>query len=265
MTTPSFLQKTMAALIPIAVFGILLSCSDKPDQKGFAVTQPDSPTEDTVRGLSKDSLIFPTRPSNVLLTGIAKYRLATIYKVNFNKDKTTYIGSNDFHYNYEEIGETYGNQWHENYLPGIEAAYGYNMVNVSHFNTETGKQKNFFDRPVLIKTLYYPSYSRDTLNYQPVNRNFFMISVYDEDTNRDGFINTDDLRRFYSFEIGADNKSAIVPTDYSVFKSEYDPGNDWLYVFAKWDQNKNGKADDLEPINIFWIDLKNPERKGKEY
>lgn len=247
-----------------ALFG-LIGCGNKLEQKGFAVTSTVSEDENKIDGISKDSFTFPTRPSNVLLTGNSIYRLATIYKVNFNKDSTTFIGSNDFHYNYEDIGDTDGNQWNSNYLPGLEALYGYNLVNVSHFNSETQKQKFFFERPVLIKTLYYPTFSKDTLNYKPVSRDYFMISVYDEDTNKDGFINVNDLRRFYSFDINANNKKAIVPTNYSVYKSEYDPANDIVYIFAKLDENANGKVDELEPINIFWVDLKNPERTGRQY
>jgi hypothetical protein len=258
-------QRMIRTTFLLTVFCGLIGCGNKLEQKGFAVTPSTNEEETNDYGISKDSMIFPTRPSNVLLTGNPKYRLATIYKVNFNNDSTTFIGSNDFHYNYESIGETNGNQWNNNYLPGLETVYGYNLVNVSHFNIETQEKKNFFELPVLIKTLYYPSFSKDTLNYKPVNRNYFLISVYDEDTNKDGFINVNDLRRFYSFDINAESRKAIVPTDYSVYKSEYDPANDLVYIFAKLDENKNGIVDELESISIFWVDLKNPERTGKQY
>jgi hypothetical protein len=258
-------QRLIKTIFGLAICGGLMNCGNKVEQKGFSVTPIENDDETEDDGISKDALSFPTRPSSVLLTGIPQYRLATIYKVNFNKDSTTFIGSNDFHYNYESIGETHGNQWNNNYLPGLEAAYGYNLVNVSHFDTEAQKQKYFFETPVLIKTLYYPTFSKDTLNYKPINRNYFMISVYDEDTNKDGFININDLRRFYSFDINAGNKKAIVPKDYSIYQSEYDPANDLVYIFAKWDENKNGQADDAEPVNIFWVDLKNPERTGRQY
>ncbi|MEO7988529.1 MAG: hypothetical protein ABI663_03250 [Chryseolinea sp.] len=260
------MQRILKTLFLLTCFCALISCRNKLEQKGFPVASPtENEEQSTVDGISKDSLAFPTRPSNVLLTGNPLYRLTTIYKVNFNRDSTTFIGSNDFHFNYEGFGETDGNQWHNNYLPGLEAVYGYNLVNISHYDIETQKQKNFFEKPVLIKTLYYPSFSKDTLNYKPVNRNYFMISVYDEDTNKDGFINVHDLRRFYLFDIHAENKKAIIPTDYSAQKLEYDPANDFIYLFAKLDENKNGKIDELEQIHVFWIDLKNPERVGKQY
>ena len=41
--------------------------------------------------------------------------------------------------------------------------------------------------------------------------------------------------------------------------SEYDSDNDFMYVFAKFDQNENGQMELQEPTHIFWIDLKSPE------
>jgi hypothetical protein len=258
-------QRMIKTLLLPVILAALIGCRNKLEQKGFAVVQTPTEEVEKVDGISNDSLSFPTRPSNILLTGIPKCRLATIYKVNFNRDSTTFIGSNDFHYNYESIGESKGNQWNNNFLPGLEAAYGYNLVNISHFDIETQRQKYFFENPVLIKTLYYPAFSKDTLNFKPVNRNYFMISVYDEDTNKDSFINVNDLRRFYSFDSNADHKKAIIPVNCSAFKSEYDPANDFIYVFAKLDENNNGQIDELEPVHIFWVDLKNPERTGRQY
>jgi hypothetical protein len=255
------------SILVVVTLVCVASCKNKLEEKGFAVAPVSTENDEgtVIDGISKDSLDFPSRPGNILLTGIPKYRLTTVYKVNFNRDRTTFIGSNDFHYNYESIGEVNGNQWNQNFLPGLEAVYGYNLVNVSHYNIETQAQKYFFEKPVLIKTLYYPSFSKDTLNYKPVSRDYFMVSVYDEDTNKDGFIGVDDLRRFYSFDINADNKREIVPANYSVYKSEYDPENDLVYIFAKLDKNQNGKIEELEPINVFWVSLKNPQTTGKQY
>jgi hypothetical protein len=256
-----------ASLIVVA-FGMLSKCGNKVEEKGFAVSrtseEPDEAADDTPDGIS-NALLFPTRPSNVLLTGIPQYRLSTIYKVNYNRDSTSFIGSNDFHYSYDDQEENDGNAWHGHYLPGFAAAYGYNLVNVSHYDMQTQKAKNFFEKPVLIKTLYYPSFGKDTLNFKPVNRNFFMISVYDEDTNKDGYINIRDLRRFYHFDISAGSKRNLVPANYSVYKSEYDSANDLIYVFAKLDENANGRIEDREADHIFWIDLNNPEKTGRQY
>jgi hypothetical protein len=259
------LLKSIYFLISIL---IVTGCKqDKLEEKGFRIASHESAStkEKNVDGFSKDSLLFETRPSNVLLTGIPKYRLSTIYKVNYSDDQTSFIGDNEFYVNDKEIGRTNGNQWNYNYMPGLQAIHGYNLVNISHYNTETQTQKNFFEKPVLIKSFYYPSFSKDTLNYKPINRNYYLVSVYDEDTNKDGYINLKDLRRLYYFDIDSKNRLPLIPVNYSVVKSEYDPANDYMYVFAKLDSNKNGTSNDKEPVHIFWIDLNAPEKNGRQY
>lgn len=254
-------------LIIIILASILYSCNNNNEfkEKGFSISHNNTEEQNIEQNITKDSTIFETRPRSVILTSNPKIRLTTIYKVNYNKDQTSFIGSNSCHYNYSELGYTNGNQWNYNFLPGFEALYGYNLVNVSHFNTETKNSKNIFEKPVLIKTIYNPSFSNDTLNYKPVNRNYIMISVYDDDTNKDSFINLSDLRRLYYFDINAENKTPLVPLNYSVMKSEYDPGNDYMYVFAKQDTNNNGQVEDKEPIHIFLVDLNNPTATVKLY
>ena len=259
-----YINKILIALS----FGILVSCSNnKLDEKGFSVdnTQATEDNEDDkVEGINKDSVKIYTRPSNILLTGIANIRLATIYRVNLNKKNgTTFIGSNNYLRNGNESVEQ--DSWNGNIIPGLKGVYGYNLVNISHYDIITNKKKDFFPKPVLIKTLYYPTFSKDTLNNKIVRRNYCLISVYNDDTNKDGFINQKDLRRFYLFNSNGEKQNQLVPENYSVFKSEYDPDNDFMFVFARLDKNANGQIDDNEPVNIFWVDLKDPTKTGLQY
>ncbi|MDP1727870.1 MAG: hypothetical protein Q8M15_13880 [Bacteroidota bacterium] len=103
------------------------------------------------------------------------------------------------------------------------------------------------------------------MNNKPVNRNYFIVSAYNDDTNKDGYINPKDLRRIYLFNISGEKQKALIPENYSVFKSEYDSENDLMYVFAQLDTNENGSRDEGEPIHIFWIDLKEPYKTGRQY
>ena len=245
---------------------IAMACSSgKPEKKGFQVSSiTENEKGEKVVGLPIDSLELETTPRGVLLTRHAKHRLTPIFKISYNKKGQPYSGSTYFHrswrYKYPD-----GNNWNENYLPGFSAAFGPDLVNVSHYDTESNDQNEFFDRPVLIKTLYYPAYSMDTLNYQPVKRDFYMVSVYDKDTNRDGFINVKDLRRLYHFDLDGTRQGHLVPTNYSVMSSLYDSGNDYMYIYARLDQNANGQMEVEEPTHVFWIDLKDPERRGMFY
>jgi hypothetical protein len=245
---------------------LLLGCSPRQKEKSDASTSEIA--NDTVNDLRAgkaqlDALELGTRPRTVLVTGVPQYRLTPILKKNWDANhRSTFFGDIDYRENYaeDEIGV---NVWHSHLVPGYEAACGYNIVNVSHFDTQTRQQHNLFDSLVLIKTLYYPSYSIDTLHRQPVFRNDYLVSVFDEDTNRDGFINQNDLRHFYHFALPSLEKTALIPKNHSVVSSEYDPGNDWMYVFTREDQNKNGKIDAADAWHVFWVDMKAPRNFGQ--
>ncbi len=243
------------------IAALLTSCQKQESgPKGLRISS--DPIQDSS---SLDSLPFMTRPGRVLLTGIPEYRLTPVYKVNLDKKGNYYTGSNQFHTWYHYHTPDNGNQWNDHIMPGFEAVYGYNMVNISMHYTANDSRTLCFDSPVLIKTLYYPSFSRDTLNFIPVTRNYYLISVYDQDTNNDGFINEGDFRHFYYFDLRFNNKTSLVPANYSVIRSQYDPANDYMYVFASPDSDKTGIIDAKDEIHIFWIDLKNPKNNGKAY
>lgn len=219
-----------------------------------------------------DSLDFATRPRNVLLTKNDQHRLAPVYKVLYNKrTKHPYISDNQFHGAHAYYGsllekpDAPGQNWHHHLMPGFEVLYGYYLVNVSHYNYTAQSQQAFFDHSVVIHNLYYPAFSQDTLNGQPVTRQFYMVSVYDEDTNQDSLIDKSDLRRLYHLDLEAKTKTPLVPLNYSVKSSTYDPANDFMYVFADLDENNNGQPDVNEPTHIFWIDLKDPNQRGIQY
>ena len=247
---------------------IFTSCSkEKNYKKGFSVS-PETKTSENDKndGISQDTVPLKTRANSVLLTGYPEYRLTTIYKLNYDKKEEYYFtGNNRFYRNYSDLGHSNENQWNYNFMPGLQAIYGYNLVNVSLKNVETQNQKTLFEKPVLIKTLYIPSFTKDTLFNEPIKRDYYMISAYDDDTNSDGYINMKDLRKFYVFNIDGGEKESLIPENYSVISSEYDCANDFMYVFAQLDENKNGQGDETEKVHVFWIDLKNPRNNGRQY
>jgi hypothetical protein len=257
------------SLLIILLFSIIVGCDEKKERKGFTVNNS-SPEEAEINksGLKSDSANFRTRPNSVLLTSDSSHRLIPIYKLNVNEDrkgKTYFTGSNSFHSSYSDHGDNKTNNWNHNFMPGFEAMYGFNLVNVQLHNTTTKQTSTFFEQPVLIKTIYYPTFSNDTLNGVPVDRNYYMVSAYNEDSNHDGYINTDDLRRFFLFNIDGTLNSELIPSNYSVRSSQYDPALDYMYVYAVLDENNNGMQEATEPVHVYWIDLKNPSKRARLY
>lgn len=259
--------RTFILLLIPAILGF--SCNNKKteDKEQLTVSRAGSDeTNDSTANSIGDNISIDqlsTTPNSVILTGLADHRLLSIYKAktdvkkNVNPDEQ----SREFYYSYD--GNEYDGQ--EHFMPGIDILYGYNLLNIAHYDMKTSKTNVLFKKSALIKTLYYPSFVQDSINKLPVNRNYYLISVYDEDTNKDKVINRKDLRKLYHIDAGCNTKTQLIPDNYCVMRSQYDAGNDAMFVFAKYDLDKNGATEKKEPYHVFCIDLKNPITARRMY
>lgn len=196
-----------------------------------------------------------TTANKVILTGLDSIRLVSMYKIRPEADKNINYSEDSSYYGYHDNNEDSYNY----FMPGLDIISGYNLINIAHYNLGNNKTSFLFKKPVLIKTVYYPGVKKDSLLEKPISRNYFMVSAYDEDTNKDTLINKKDLRRLYHFDKLNTKKTQLIPSDYGVIKSSYDYKNDIMYIYAKHDTNKNGTGDKNETMHIFWIDLKDPK------
>jgi hypothetical protein len=214
----------------------------------------------------KDNTTFKqlnTSPSSVLLTGIDNIRILPIYKLRSESDKNILFTENSSYYSDPENRN--GEDKYNYFMPGIDIINGYNLINLGYYDINTQKLSYLFQKPVLIKTFYFPSLERDSIDKKPITRNYFMVSVYDEDTNKDSLINNKDLRKFYHIDQFNTKHIQILPKGYSSVRSTYDYKNDIMYIYARKDINKNGTPDKEEPLNIFWIRLSEPTILQKFY
>jgi len=253
-----YLEKTLLILMVI----VFISCNNRSEKKLEQLTVDEVEAQsnfDSLKYSLKRNVTFnqlSTSTNSVLLTGIDKIRLLTIYKINQNRDKNIGFEEGTTFYNDSEAKDKEG--LFNYFMPGIDIINGYNMINIGHYDLEKEKLSYLFQKPVLIKTLYFPGIKSDSLNGKPIKRNFFMVSVYDEDTNKDSLINNKDLRKIYHFDEINSKKTALIPVQYSAIRSTYDYKNDIYYIYTKYDSNKNGFADKTEPISVFWLKLTEP-------
>jgi hypothetical protein len=252
----------------LAIAAINLSCSrEEKKMKEEQIAAPDMADEtsgpdstlNSVQGNMALSQI-PSTPNAVILTGMPGHRLVTVYK-----DKPSKNASGERSWFYKGAYDDDVSSQEEHFMPGIDILYGYHLLNIAHYDLTNSKLNFMFKHPALIKTLYYPSVEKDSLNKQPVNRNYYLVSVYDEDTNKDTLINRKDLRRFYLFDSSVTVRTQLIPPDYSVIRSQYDAQNDVMYLYASFDANKNGTRDKGEPVCIFWFSLASPQKAKRLY
>ena len=199
-------------------------------------------------------------PNQVLLTGMRDHRLVSIYRTRQIKDRSGVLISKLYH----SSGGNFEDE-NEHFMPGIDVLFGYNLLNIAHYEISTEKMNLFFKKPVFVKSLYYPAVVQDSVDKKPIIRNYYLLSVYDEDTNRDSVLNKKDLRHFYHFDSTARTRTQLIPADYSVMRSQYDRQNDLMYIFARHDSNHNGSQDKDESVHVFWISLKDPKKAKQLY
>jgi hypothetical protein len=245
-----------------ALVGLAVSCSSNEKEQTEQISVAETPlltAEDTVKanvisgGVMLNQLI--SAPNRVVLTGMPQHRLVTVYKQLAKKEENglkRFNSYSDYDYGYS------GSERVEHFMPGLDIVYGYNLISLAHYDMTTERTNQFFSRPVLVKTLYYPSFVQDSLNRKPITRNYYLVSVYDADTNGDTLITKDDLRRFYYFNASVTESIQLIPSNYSAVRSQYDSMNDVMYIFARLDENSDGLVTKREPMHIFWVNLKNP-------
>ncbi len=249
-------------VILMLLLSVILSCSKKKsklneEQVAVSATIENPDGNDSLWNSVTGNVTMKqiaTFPNKVILTGLNNHRLVSVYKSKSAIGVPENGASSSYSYDEDENGDESA----EHFMPGITILYGYNLLNIAHYDLTLEKGNFLFNHPVLVKTLYYPSLEQDSLNNQPINRNFYLLSVYDEDTNKDSLINKWDLRRFYHFDASTTTRTLLIPKDYSALRSQYDQKNDLMYIFARHDENKNGTQDKTEPIHIFWFSLKTP-------
>lgn len=261
--------------ICLLLFALILvsACSSsshdgKEEQISVHPLAPDAEFADTAQANSIQGNLslaqIATDPHTVVLTGLAHHRLITVYKSKV-EPKTTESATDVYSVYGRSSYESYESEHEEHFMPGIDLIHGYNLLNVAHYDLVADTMAYLFEHPVLVKSLYYPSFEQDSLNDKPINRDYYLLSVYDADTNQDSIINNRDLRRIYFFNASCSERTQLLPADYAVVRSQYDRMNDVMYLFARKDANHNGEADKKEPLHIFWLNLKAPAKATRMY
>ena len=202
-------------LSTIILLNIHTSCifnkSEKVEQIGVNASELQNDKDSALNSIQGNVSLnqIGSVPNSVVLTGLADHRLITVYKskeegssANGNNSNSRFSYSNDGN---EILGE-------QHFMPGIDVLFGYYLLNIAHYDMKAEKLNFLFNHPVIIKSLYYPAFVQDSIDKKPITRNYYLVSVYDEDTNKDSLINRKDLRRMYCFDARGNTKIQLVPS-----------------------------------------------------
>lgn len=130
------------------------------------------------------------------------------------------------------------------------------LQNIKFQKVDSDSIRKLTERPVLIQTATYLKSVADKTNNQ-----IMVYTMVDMDTNKDGKLDTSDIKALYLSDISGDR--------FTKMSSDFQELIDWkligsknrLYFRTVEDTNKNGEFDKNDVVNYYYIDLSNREWK----
>ncbi|WP_333694411.1 hypothetical protein [Flavobacterium sp.] len=134
------------------------------------------------------------------------------------------------------------------------------LENIYFQHTDSIQTKPLSDKPVVIQTATYLNKLADKTKKQ-----ILIYTLSDLDTNKDGKLDSNDIKSLYISEISGQNFSKLTP--------DYQELIDWnvlevknrLYFRTIQDTNKNGDFDKDDAVFYYFVDLLDKEWKLNEY
>jgi hypothetical protein len=134
------------------------------------------------------------------------------------------------------------------------------LQNIKFQRVDSDSIKALTDKPVLIQTASYLKKIADRTKNQ-----IMVYTMYDMDTNKDGKLDTSDIKALYLSEISG-NKFTKISTDFQeLIDWNLIESQNRLYFRTVEDTNKNGKFDSKDVLHYNYIDLKNKDWKVGNY
>ena len=134
------------------------------------------------------------------------------------------------------------------------------LQNLKFQKIDSDSIKSLTDKPVLIQTATYLKSVSDKTKKQ-----IMVYTMVDVDTNKDGKLDTSDIKALYLSEISGEKFTKISLDfqeliDWSLIESK-----NRLYFRTVEDTNKNGQFDKDDVIHYHYLDLSNKDWKVFDY
>src|SRR5690554_1449947 len=225
---------------------INIGCTDNTPETP-KVTYPEAQNEVKITEVKIDSTQIKTSDLPVLMEG-TKYLIHAIGDVRLYERNTSKYGSsktNSVSYsisNYNRFELT-----------------GY-LNNLKFQHIDSTSTKTLTDKRIEIHTVTYLEEISKKLN-----RGILVYSLVDGDTNRDGKIDSNDIKTLYISEINGDN--------FTKLSADLEELIDWntietqnrLYFRTIEDINKNGSFDKNDLVHYYYVNLKSPDWETVKY
>lgn len=134
------------------------------------------------------------------------------------------------------------------------------LQNLKFQRMDSDSIKVLTDKPVLIQTATYLKSVADKTQNQVM-----AYTMVDMDTNKDGKLDTSDIKALYLSEISGDKLTKISASYQELIDWKLIESKNRLYFRTVEDTNKNGEFDKMDVVHYSYVDLSNKEWKIISY
>jgi hypothetical protein len=134
------------------------------------------------------------------------------------------------------------------------------LQNLKFQRLDSDSIKELTDKPVLIQTATYLKAVADRTKNQ-----IMVYTMVDMDTNKDGKLDTSDIKALYLSDISGDRLTKISDSYQELIDWNLVESNSRLYFRTVEDTNKNGQFDKMDVVYYNYVDLSKKEWKVLTY
>lgn len=134
------------------------------------------------------------------------------------------------------------------------------LQNLKFQRLDSDSIKELTDKPVLIQTATYLKAVADRTKNQ-----IMVYTMVDMDTNKDGKLDTSDIKALYLSDISGDRLTKMSDSYQELIDWSLVESNSRLYFRTVEDTNKNGQFDKMDVVYYNYVDLSKKEWKVLTY
>jgi hypothetical protein len=156
--------------------------------------------------------------------------------------------------------EEYGS---ENIITSGYRSYKYNFYsldfgncnNIIFYNKKTDETHLLLQKPAVISQFYFPYYNKE---YTGKKYWFMLLGIHEEDTNKDGYINSEDGEKVYISDLTGKNMTQIAPDSTQLIDWYIDEKTNNILMKIRLDSNKDKKYNYNDDIEILKTSISAP-------
>lgn len=135
-----------------------------------------------------------------------------------------------------------------------------NCNNIIFYNKRDDATHLLLQRPAIISQFYFPFYDKE---YTGEKYYFILLGIREDDSNADGYLNSEDAEKVYLSDLSGKKMTQITPDNTQLVDWFIDPATNNILMKVRFDSNKDQKFNYYDDIEILKTSIDQPEQ-GKQ-